>query len=130
MSPPLVTPSLRTQVLQLAHSGVYAICADDVARSTGCTLDAAKIVLAQLASEGALHSPAVTWYSSTPPEDKPLKRKGGNAFVRVSKGERKSKAVEFADVERWLASKEQWPGCTSPLPTARPPAFRERGGRV
>lgn len=128
MSPPTITPTLRVRIMQLAKSGGYAICADDVVRATGCALDSARTVLSQLASDKQLFRVAYGWYSATPETHKPLKR---GSFVAVARGERECKAVELADVESWLASKEQWPGGPTGLPSAssRPAQYNDRGSR-
>jgi hypothetical protein len=128
MSPPKIIPTLKTRVLQLARSGTYAICADDVVRSTGCVIDSARTVLSQLATAGELFRVAHGFYSATEPESKPVKR---GSFVSVAIGVREAKAADLADVEFWLASKEQWPGGPTGLPSAssRAVLYTDRGSR-
>lgn len=120
MSPPTIIPNLKARILHLASTAGYAICADDVVRGCCCTLDSARAMLSELARTGSLHRIAMGWYSLQPCEDKPLaKGRPVNPLVQLMRGERKSKAVELAEVEAWLSSKEQWPNGPTGLPPAR-----------
>lgn len=116
---PRVTLSARTVALKLSQTH-YAISADDVSRAAGCSLNTAEIELDKLRRDGLLFSLATGYYGAKPEEHKPTRR---GTFIAIAKGERKSKAVELAEVEAWLTSKEQFPGATSPLPLHRTPNF-------
>lgn len=120
MTPPTIIPSLRQRVLQIARDTGYALSPDDVVRGTGCTADAARIVLADLARDGQLFAIATGWYAVERPVEKPLKR-NGNPHVFAGRSERKSKAVELAEVERWLRD-------CPPLPKCRPNFNPQRRG--
>lgn len=122
--PPRLGTSLKTTCLRLAQTTESAICADDVVRATGCTRGSALHVLSELASEKQLWRVAHGFYATQPREDKPLdKGKPANGMCQLMRAERAHKAVELAEVEAFLSSREQWPGCTTPLPVHRAPSF-------
>lgn len=111
--PPRIGPSLKTTCLRLAQTTESAICADDVVRATGCTRGSALHVLSELSTEGKLFRWAHGFYGATPREDRPVdKGKPANGMCQLMRAERAHKAVELAEVERWLKDCPPLPKCT------------------
>lgn len=128
---PKIATSARSMALKLAQLG-ESFDAAALSSYAGCSHVTALTVLGKLAADGALHRVAHGWYALEPRRDHDVdKGRPVNGMCALARAERAHKAGELAEVEAFLSSREQWPGCTTPLPSAqsRPPVFHERGSR-
>lgn len=128
MSGPVLVVSTRTHAIRLAARGAPFDAAALMAAS-GCSSSTAQTVLGKMAAEGSLARVAHGFYARPGLIPQHTPRPGGNVQVAKALAEREEFARKLAAADAFLTSKEQWPGCDAPLPSARAAQLNERGSR-